>query len=288
VTRVLAAVAVGLGACASDHPPEDPVRAALDALRHEHLAALADGDLERYLRVFVDDAVFLVPDAATVRGRPAIAEVVRPFFADFRTDERETPREVLALAGGDRAFEWGDLSVSMTPKAGGETVAAAGSYLFFARREGGGRWLYTHMIWNGSTPSPPVPRDVPAAPPEPAFASGAQHDVREALHVLDRACDRGSVDGILACFTDDAVLMPPGEPRLSTPAAIRDYFTRTADAEPARFRGVEEIIADGDVALVCSRRWHVGAPQKILIVLRRGIDGVWRVARALWCGDAGA
>lgn len=247
-----------LAACAGA-PGDGRARDALDRLRADHVEALAAGDLARYLEVFAPDAELMVPDGATAHGRDAIEAAVAPFFAAFTTHEDERPREV--VIGVDRAFEWGELTVTMVPRDGGAAATSHGKYLFFARRDparAGDRfagWRYTHLIWNGDLPVRAAAADGPLPAP------------------------------VEQC-TPEVVWLPPGSGPLIGADAVAVF------ASP-RAASIGELVVGGawrlDDALVLeagSLRDASGAPRHKYLAVRRGAGRGPRIHRLLWCGAA--
>ena len=57
--------------------------AAIRDMTSEYTAAVAAGDLQRYLSVFSDNVVVMPPDHPTARGRDAFTTFVKPFFDEF-------------------------------------------------------------------------------------------------------------------------------------------------------------------------------------------------------------
>lgn len=100
--------------------------------------AVNAGDVARLLTLMTDDVVFLSPGQAPV-GREA-------FPAGFSTAHQQF--RVLCVSEVERIVVVGDVayttcrdSLSVTPRAGGETTELAGNRITIYRKQPDGRWL---------------------------------------------------------------------------------------------------------------------------------------------------
>ena len=94
--------------------------AAINAVRHEHVAAVNAGDLEAMLAGMTDDVVYLPPGQRPVLGKEALRSAVQPYYEQFEAHLSMDAAET--VAAGDWAFEWGHGSNSLRPLTGGDTV----------------------------------------------------------------------------------------------------------------------------------------------------------------------
>ena len=109
----------------------------------------------------------------------------------------------------------------------------------------------------------------------------------------------GDVDLLLSLYADDPVLMPQDQPAVAGKAAIRALY------EPVlrdyRFRSdsrVEEVVAAGDWGYFWSTYRLTATPKaggppfrsagKSLFVVRRALDGSWKIARLMDNSDGPA
>jgi len=117
--------------------------------------------------------------------------------------------------------------------------------------------------------------------------------VREALRTAVNASD---VDGILACWAPDGVLMPPHHPRVQGHAAIAEYFRTVFARRRLSFTFTESSVTlVGDVAFerltytVVAKSLTDGRATddvgKGLHVYARQPDGRWRIAQDIWNSD---
>ena len=101
-----------------------------------------------------------------------------------------------------------------------------------------------------------------------------------------------NIEAKMRLFTQDAVLMPPGEPNIIGQQAIRAWHEATWKGTKYQCSGtVEEVQVFGDWGLARGTFSGVltpasGAPRrdsgKFLNIVRRQADGSWTIARAIW------
>jgi uncharacterized protein (TIGR02246 family) len=101
------------------------------------LQASTAGDTATVLNLMADDVVFLVADRPPF-GKKEFA-AAQSGLENFRLDTHSQVREVRVF--GDWAFAWTDLTVTMTPKAGGAAVRRSGNTLSIFQRLADGRWV---------------------------------------------------------------------------------------------------------------------------------------------------
>lgn len=118
----------------------------------------------------------------------------------------------------------------------------------------------------------------------------------EAHHAYNAAINANDLEGIMAMLTDDVVFLPPNGERVVGKDAVRAWATPYMEAytihwgktqlelienEPWAFEQygyVEHDVAkDGSGTLEDTG--------KGVIVYHHDADGVWRVARDIWCSD---
>lgn len=130
-------------------------------------------------------------------------------------------------------------------------------------------------------------------------SSAVQQTASDAANVeavarrLVEADNAGDLEGVLAGYADDAVLLPPGRPHVAGHEAIREHYA--ALFRDLRFEveiDVAEVVVSGDLAYVrgetrgavIARRDEGRTPvhDDYLMVLRRSPDGAWRITRLIW------
>jgi uncharacterized protein (TIGR02246 family) len=112
-------------------------RAIRELIAGWHAAAQA-GDTERVLTMVAEDAIFLIPGQAPIRGREEFAALQRTVAATLRFESAVNIREVVVRDGW--AHTWSDLLVTMFPT-DGPPVRRAGPTLSIFRKEPDGTWV---------------------------------------------------------------------------------------------------------------------------------------------------
>lgn len=106
--------------------------------RDEWVQIVNAGDLEGYVGLFSENAVWLPPGQTAVAGRPAIREWLTPFFKQFHYNF-SIENEQIRIAG-DWAIERGTFHSELTRKEGGEPMRHSGKYVVLWHRGEDGLW----------------------------------------------------------------------------------------------------------------------------------------------------
>src|SRR5512143_3091163 len=101
------------------------------------LDASKAGDNETLLGLMADDVVFLLPGQPPMRGRDAFAAAQKG-MAELDIDAVSRIQEIRIF--GDWAYCWNQLTVTITPRNGGETATRAGDVLSILQKRSG-RWV---------------------------------------------------------------------------------------------------------------------------------------------------
>jgi uncharacterized protein (TIGR02246 family) len=104
-------------------------------------SATAAGDVAKVLGLMSEDAVFLAPGQAPMRGRQAFGEALTAMLPRVRIDSVGEVEEI--VVAGDFAYCRTRLSVVVTPRQGGSPVRRSGYALTILRRRAGAGWLVT-------------------------------------------------------------------------------------------------------------------------------------------------
>jgi len=121
---------------------------AIKALEHETMRAFNEGDLESYMSLFVDDAVWMPPGDVTIIGK----EEIRNWF-NFDLFSYEIVISVDEVqVSGDWAFVLDNWKGTITQKESDETTEFDTKSVLILKRQLDGSWKITHAIWN-SNPS---------------------------------------------------------------------------------------------------------------------------------------
>ena len=104
-------------------------------------------------------------------------------------------------------------------------------------------------------------------------------------HLIAEAISRGDLEAALACYEDDASLVPQPGPVVRGAAALREAVGAFIALKGQLAITVEEVVEAGDIALLRSR-WTLrgtgedGQPVELAgagaEVVRRQADGSWR------------
>jgi len=119
---------------------------AILALTDEEAAAIAAGDLARYLPLLADDAVFMPPNSREKTGKD-----LRDWLAEFLRDvaiEYHSLRHGETLVAGDLACHVFNCSWTATPKSTSKPALLYFKGLHLLRRQPYGSWKITREIWN--------------------------------------------------------------------------------------------------------------------------------------------
>lgn len=101
------------------------------------LDASKSGDNEAVLGLMAEDVVFLLPGQPPMRGREAFAAAQRN-MANLHVQASCSIQEIRII--GDWAYCWNRLTVTVTPRSGGDSVTRAGDVLSILQKRSG-RWV---------------------------------------------------------------------------------------------------------------------------------------------------
>ncbi len=101
------------------------------------LQASAAGDTANVLNLMADDVLFLVPGMKPF-GKKEFTDAQQG-LAQFRMEGTSNVREVQVT--GDWAYCWTELTVVITPIAGGSPIRRSGPTLSILRKLANGRWV---------------------------------------------------------------------------------------------------------------------------------------------------
>jgi len=121
-------------------------------LWNEYAAAANDGDMERWIALWIDDGIQMPPGAPRRVGREQIRREMQLLFDHFDTRKMIIqPEEVRIL--GDRAYSHGTYEFEMAPKEGGETKSHSGKFLDILEKQVDGSWKIAVDCRNFDPPS---------------------------------------------------------------------------------------------------------------------------------------
>ncbi len=124
--------------------------------------------------------------------------------------------------------------------------------------------------------------------------------IKEAIEArggqLAEAANAGDAERASQFYTEDALLMPPGSPKVQGRAAIKDYWQGDIDAGVKDIKFTcQEVIEAGNMAIEVSSQ-SASAPTeggsrttvagKYIVIWKKGADGDWYLHRDIWNFDA--
>ena len=124
---------------------------AIRALSDEWVAAANEDNLDRWMEIFTDDAIFMAPDTPIQEGKLAIHDWVKEAFFDVFHITLDNSMVDIKVADD---FACGRLIASFTgvPKDGGETLRAMAKGTAVFRKQSDGAWKYTSAAFNWDAP----------------------------------------------------------------------------------------------------------------------------------------
>ncbi len=117
--------------------------------------AITANDLNTLVAVYADDAVMWLPDAPEAKGREDIRKSYAGLLA-ANTVTGATLTNTHYESSGNLSVGWGNFSLTLSPKAGGNSVTVSGRFSVIAKKEGG-TWVYV-VDHASADPAPPTPR----------------------------------------------------------------------------------------------------------------------------------
>jgi uncharacterized protein (TIGR02246 family) len=110
------------------------------------VTAMNEGDLQKFLSVFSDDAALFPPNEPPKTGA-ALYDMMSDFLNRFDIHfERYVDEEI--VKAGEIAINHYSYVWTVTPTAGGETMKGAGHGIRIFKIQRDGAWKVTHEIWS--------------------------------------------------------------------------------------------------------------------------------------------
>lgn len=125
-------------------------RSAIEALAREIGEAFSSGEVDRFLRLLTEDAVWMPPDRPALNGKEAIAEWYRQ--GQRALDQKLAFAPVDLQIHGDWAILQTTVTGTVAPRAGGTVVHVNNKAFFVLKRQPNGGWLFWRDIWNRNEP----------------------------------------------------------------------------------------------------------------------------------------
>ena len=154
VTGLMLVMGFGCARMAPERTTEADVDA-INQLREQEVAALRDGQVDAFLARFTDDCVVMPPDVATITGHEGLRSWAESFLEQFEMRGEYTSSNV--TVAGDWAIERYTGAMTVTPRAGGESVEESVRGIHIYRRQADGTWRIAQDIWTTDVPPPSTP-----------------------------------------------------------------------------------------------------------------------------------
>jgi len=127
---------------------EDAVAREVKAAREALDAAMVAEDIDGYLVHFMEDAVWMPPNAEEFIGHAAARQKLGFLFQSADV-EGTTQIEEEVVMGPEWVADRGQYHIMLYPKQGeGEPVGDVGSYLALWKKDADGKWKIAADIWN--------------------------------------------------------------------------------------------------------------------------------------------
>lgn len=137
-------------ACQASSPREDVAAdsTAIDRLIRQAEDANNRGNIDAWVGLFEDQAVYMPPGSPEVTTTAGLREAAAAGFSSFAAAIRITPIELRVL--GDWAFARSAVSGSVTPKRGGTSIPIDIKQLVVYHRQPDGTWRIARLINNSN------------------------------------------------------------------------------------------------------------------------------------------
>jgi uncharacterized protein (TIGR02246 family) len=120
--------------------------AAINKVREMENEGVNSGDPEKGVQAYADDVVMIPPGEPEVKGKDAVRGWVTALWEQYDVNLEYTSAEV--SVSGDWASERYYGTVTLTPKAGGDSVEEQVRGIHVYRRGEDGSWRIVHDVWN--------------------------------------------------------------------------------------------------------------------------------------------
>jgi len=117
----------------------------------EYAAAINDGDINRWISLWIDDGIQMPPDVPRSVGVPQIRGSIEPIFEIINFENFHINTDEVHILG-DQAYTHGLFFTSMTPKNGGETIDVTGKFLTILTKQADGFWKIAVDCFNSNSP----------------------------------------------------------------------------------------------------------------------------------------
>ena len=134
-----------------DKVEDQQERKLIESVVDAECESMADDDIDRYLELLAEDALFLPPDLPSIGGEELDAWLGE-FLGQWRIEWLGYRHDETEICG-DLAFHRFSYSRRLEPKRGGQLQVSHGKGLHIMRRSGDGDWKIARETWN-ARPTP--------------------------------------------------------------------------------------------------------------------------------------
>jgi len=125
----------------------DEIRMAVSDAATAINSAIEAADIEAYLALYMDDAVWMPPGSEEIIGKARARQRLGKVFTDWTVDESFDTEEMVVM-GPDHVVRRGQYIMMAKPKAGGDEVRDVGSFVNVWHKDADGNWKIMFDIWN--------------------------------------------------------------------------------------------------------------------------------------------
>lgn len=123
---------------------------AIDEVWNTYASAITDGDIDRWITLWIEDGIQMPPDAPVNIGKDKIRAFVQNLMNLFKWKMAINNEEVREADGW--GYVRGTYTFELTPKEGGETIKGSGKYLTILERQDDGSWKIARDCFNYNAP----------------------------------------------------------------------------------------------------------------------------------------
>ena len=160
-TMAIALLAMGCQPAPVEQAPavsNDEIRMAVSDAATAVNSALDSGDIEAYLAVYMDDAVWMPPGTEEIIGKARAQQRLSALFETWTIDEAFETEEMVVM-GPNHVVRRGQYTMMAKPKEGGEEVRDVGSFMNVWHKDADGNWKIMFDIWNSDRGQPILPTE---------------------------------------------------------------------------------------------------------------------------------
>ena len=125
--------------------------ASIYRLLDAYATALNDGDLDRWMALWINEGVLMAPDSPPRVGKEQIWEAIQPLFDGFITSSMVIHTEKVQILG-DQSYAYGTYTFERIPKEGGVRMSYSGKFLDILAKQADCSWKFAIDCHNFNEP----------------------------------------------------------------------------------------------------------------------------------------